>query len=104
LNDIRTAAGQISTAVDQVASDAPAITADLRALIARADTVVGQVQSAVAASAPGIGSFATNGLPELSRLASDARGLVNALDTMVRRVTNDPARFILDDRVPEYRR
>ncbi|WP_392338549.1 MlaD family protein [Loktanella salsilacus] len=104
LNDIRTAAGHISTAVDQVASDAPAITADLRALIARADTVVGQVQSAVAASAPGIGSFATNGLPELSRLASDARGLVNALDTMVRRVTNDPARFILDDRVPEYRR
>jgi phospholipid/cholesterol/gamma-HCH transport system substrate-binding protein len=104
LTDIRTAAESISTAVDQVAGDAPAITADLRALIAHADTVVAQVQSAVASSAPGIGDFARTGLPELSRLASDARGLVNSLDTMVRRVTNDPARFILDDRVPEYRR
>ena len=104
LTDIRTAAERISTAVDQVAGDALAITADLRALIAHADTVVAQVQSAVASSAPGIGDFARTGLPELSRLASDARGLVNSLDTMVRRVTNDPARFILDDRVPEYRR
>ncbi|MCF7698950.1 MlaD family protein [Loktanella sp. M215] len=104
ITDIRNAADRISTAADQVAGDAPAITADLRALIARADAVVAQVQGAVASSAPGIGTFATTGLPELSRLASDARGLVTSLDTLVRRIAQDPARFILDDRVPEYRR
>ena len=104
ITDIRTAADRISTAADQVAGDAPAITADLRALIARADAVVAQVQGAVASSAPGIGTFATTGLPELARLAADARGLVTSLDTLVRRIAQDPARFILDDRVPEYRR
>ena len=82
----------------------PAITADLRALIARADTVVGQVQNAVAATAPGLGDFTRTGLPELTRLGAEARGLVTTLNGLVRRIERDPARFLLDDRVPEYRR
>ena len=70
----------------------------------RADTVVAQVQSAIAASAPGIGDFAKTGLPELARLGAEARGLVTSLNSLVRRIDRDPARFLLDDRVPEYRR
>ncbi len=102
--DIRSAADRIAVSVEDVTRDAPAITAELRAVIARADAVVAQVQNAVANSAPGIGTFATTGLPELSRLATDARGLVTSLDSLVRRIARDPARFILDDRVPEYRK
>ncbi|SEN55754.1 phospholipid/cholesterol/gamma-HCH transport system substrate-binding protein [Loktanella fryxellensis] len=101
--DIRSAADRIATSVEQVTTDAPAITADLRALIARADATVAQVQGAVAATAPALGDFAGSGLPELTRLAGDARGLVATLDSLVRRIARDPARFILDDRVPEYR-
>lgn len=104
LSDIRTASDRISVAVEDVTRDVPAISADLRALITRADAVVAQVQSAVAASAPGIGDFTRTGLPELARLGAEARGLVTSLNSLVRRIDRDPARFLLDDRVPEYRR
>ncbi|CTQ33067.1 MlaD family protein [Jannaschia rubra] len=104
MNDIRSAAGRIETAAGQVSDDLPAITSDLRSLIARADDVVAQVQSSVAGAAPGLQNFTNNSLPELGRLANEARGLVQSLNQLVRRVERDPARFLLDERVPEYRR
>jgi phospholipid/cholesterol/gamma-HCH transport system substrate-binding protein len=48
--------------------------------------------------------FAATGLPELARLGTEARGLVSTLNSLVRRIERDPARFFLNDRVPEYRR
>ncbi len=102
--DIRAASGQITKAVTDVAADIPAITADLRALIARSDAVARQIQSAVAQSTPGISNFASKGLPELTRLATEARTLVDTLGKLTRRIERDPARLILNGRVPEYRR
>ncbi|WP_281826805.1 MlaD family protein [Jannaschia rubra] len=104
MNDIRSAAGRIEAAAGQVSDDLPAITSDLRSLIARADDVVAQVQSSVSGAAPGLQNFTNNSLPELGRLANEARGLVQSLNQLVRRVERDPARFLLDERVPEYRR
>jgi len=104
LTDIRSAAAQISTAATDVANDVPEITADLRALIARADAVARDIQNAVSRSTPGIGDFASRGLPELTRLAAEARTLVQTLGTLTRKIERDPARFILDGRVPEYRK
>ncbi|MDP5085586.1 MAG: MlaD family protein [Yoonia sp.] len=104
LTDIRAASDRISVAVEDVTRDMPDITAELRALIARSDAVVAQVQTAVANSAPGISDFAQTGLPELNRLSIEARNLVSTLDSLARRIDRDPARFLLDDRVPEYRR
>ncbi|WP_299359819.1 MlaD family protein [uncultured Paracoccus sp.] len=104
LGDIRSASASIDAAATQLATDLPAITTDLRALIARGDTVMGQLQEAVAATGPGLSNFATTGLPELSRLGAEARGLVRALSDVVRSLERDPARFLLQDRVPEYRR
>ncbi|MGB3245052.1 MAG: MlaD family protein [Sulfitobacter sp.] len=104
MTDIRAASDQISRAITEVTKDMPAITSELRALIARSDTVVRQIQTAVVNSTPGIGDFANKGLPELSRLATDARTLVNSLGDLTRRIERDPARFLLDGRVPEYRR
>ena len=104
LTDIRTASERISVAVESVTRDIPAISAELRALIARADAMVKQVHGAVAVSAPGIGTFAKTGLPELTRLSAEARNLVTTLNNLVRRIERDPARFLLDDRVPEYRK
>ena len=104
MTDIRTASAQISKAVTDVANDMPAITSELRALIARSDAVARQIQTAVAQSTPGIGDFASKGLPELTRLATEARTLVKTLGDLTRRIERDPARFILDGRVPEYRR
>jgi phospholipid/cholesterol/gamma-HCH transport system substrate-binding protein len=104
MTDIRTASAQISQAVSDVTKDMPAITTELRALIARSDAVARQIQTAVAQTTPGIGDFASKGLPELTRLAAEARMLVKTLGDLTRRIERDPARFILDGRVPEYRR
>ena len=104
LSDLRTAADRISVAVEDVTRDIPAIATDLRALISRADSVVAQVQGAVSASAPGISGFAKAGLPELTRLSAEARSLVSTLSSLARRIENNPAGFILDNRVPDYRK
>lgn len=104
LTDIRAATDRIGVAAGQVSDDMPRITADLRALIARADEVVKQVSATVAGASPGITQFTGSGLPELSRLGAEARSLVRSLDQLVRRIGRDPARFLLDERVPEYRR
>ncbi len=104
LNDIRATSERIRTATIQVSDDLPAITSDLRGLIARADTVMEQVQATVTASAPGIRSFTSSGLAELTGLSAEARGLVQTLSQLARRIERDPARFLLDERVPEYRR
>lgn len=104
LTDIRSASDRIGTAAGKVSDDLPAITADLRALIGRADEVVAQLQTTVTAAAPGIRNFTGTGLSELSRLGSEARGLVRSMEQLVRRIERDPARFLLDERVPEYRR
>jgi len=104
MTDIRSASAQISKAVTDVTNDIPEITASLRALIARSDAVARQIQTAVAQATPGIGDFAGKGLPELTRLATEARTLVQTLGDLTRRIERDPARFILDGRVPEYRR
>ena len=104
MGDLRAASTQISAAVSDVARDVPAITADLRALIARADAVARDIQSAVGQSTPGISDFASRGLPELTRLAAEARSLLNTLGDLTRKIERDPARFLLDGRVPEYRK
>jgi phospholipid/cholesterol/gamma-HCH transport system substrate-binding protein len=102
--DIRTASDQIARAVTDVTADIPAITADLRALIARGDAVARQIQTAVAQSTPGISEFASRGLPELTRLTSEARNLISTLADVTRKIERNPAGFILDSRVPEYRK
>ncbi len=104
LADIRAATDRIGGAAQQVSDDLPQITADLRGLIARADRVVAQVQSITSDAAPGIRNFTGNGLNELGRLSGEARTLVQSLEQLVRRIGKDPARFLLDGRVPEYRR
>ena len=104
LSDIRAATDQIGGAAAQISTDLPQIGADLRALIGRADEVVAQIQATVRDAGPGIRNFTGNGLNELGRLGSEARGLVQSLDRLVRRIERDPARFLLDERVPEYRR
>jgi phospholipid/cholesterol/gamma-HCH transport system substrate-binding protein len=104
LSDIRAATDQIGGAAQKISTDLPQITSDLRALIARADDVIAQVQTTVSDAAPGIRNFTGNGLNELGRLSSEARTLVQSLEKLVRRIERDPARFLLDERVPEYRR
>jgi phospholipid/cholesterol/gamma-HCH transport system substrate-binding protein len=104
LDDIRTAAADLSDAVARVTADVPGITADTRAMIARADAVVAEVQGTVAAMAPGLRAFSQTGLAQYTQLSAEARALVRTMNDLVRRIAQDPGRFLLDNRVPEYRR
>ncbi|MEX1663728.1 MlaD family protein [Thioclava sp. 15-R06ZXC-3] len=104
LSDIRTATDLIGGAAQKISDDLPQITNKLRALIERTDKAVAQIQTTVSDAAPGIRNFTGSGLNELGRLSSEARVLVQSLDKLVRRIDREPARFLLDERVPEYRR
>lgn len=102
--DIRVAAASLSDAAQSVAADLPAITGELRAAIADASAVVARVDRAVAASAGPVEAFATGGLGQIEQFTREARSLVTALESLVRRIERDPARFFLGNQPPTYRR
>ena len=101
---IRTAASELGTAVSDVAADLPAVTAELRATMARASDVVERIDAVVAASAPGVQNFAQTGLPEFVRFTQEARSLVASLERIAARLERDPARFLLGNQPPDFRR
>lgn len=87
--DFRTAAANFGDTMTAISADVPAITSDLRG-------VASDIRAAVAAATPGLRDF--------GQLGGEARALVNALSDLLRQITRDPARFFLQDRVPDYRR
>lgn len=89
LGDARAALTELTATVDAVTGNVPAIMTDLRAGVAEA-------RAAIAAASPG--------LREFGQLGSEARAAIAALNDLIRRIAQDPSGFLLDDRVPEYRR
>ncbi|PXW72085.1 phospholipid/cholesterol/gamma-HCH transport system substrate-binding protein [Loktanella sp. PT4BL] len=89
LAETRAALTDLAETVATVTDDVPAIMADLRAGVAEA-------RSAIAAISPGMRDFGA--------LGGEARAAVRALNDLIRRINQDPAGFVLDNRVPEYRR
>jgi phospholipid/cholesterol/gamma-HCH transport system substrate-binding protein len=87
--DARAALNDLAGAVDAVTSDVPSIMTDLRAGVAEA-------RAAIAAAAPGMRDF--------GQLGGEARAAIAAFNDLIRRLAQDPSGFLLDDRVPEYRR
>lgn len=87
--DFRAAAANFGNTMSAISADVPAITSDLRALTT-------DIRAAVAAATPGLRDF--------GQLGREARAVVSAIDALVRQISRDPARFLLQDRVPDYRR
>lgn len=102
--EIRASVSRVSELVATFSADAPQVTQDLLALIARSDATISELQRLVASSAPDVRAFAASALPQFGLLAQEARGLVSSLGTLTRRIEQDPAGLILDNRVPDYRR
>jgi phospholipid/cholesterol/gamma-HCH transport system substrate-binding protein len=63
--------------------------ADIRAVIA-------DVRAGVNAATPGLRDF--------GQLGGEARDFIRNLNDLVRQISREPARFLLDNRVPDYRR
>jgi len=89
LTDARDALVRLSDTMATITTDVPAIMADLRAGVAEA-------RSAVAALSPGMRDF--------GQLGGEAREVVRALNDLIRRIGQNPSGFLLENRVPEYRR
>lgn len=87
--DIRSAATNLSNTMASIGADAPGIMTDIRGMIS-------DVRAGVNAATPGLRDF---GL-----LGGETRGFIRNLNDLVRQISRDPARFLLDERVPEYRR
>ncbi|MFC7703160.1 MlaD family protein [Plastorhodobacter daqingensis] len=102
--DLRATLARIDAAVAQVADDIPAATADLRAMLARASSTIDEVSGVIVTSGGSIQTFAATGLPQFSRLAEEARGLVRTLERLTSQIERDPARFFLGRQTPEFRR
>lgn len=102
--DLRATFDDFETALDAVADDIPALTGDLRETAERANAAIASIQSAVNASAPALRSFAEGGLPQYTRLAEEARGLVDTLDRLARNIERDPARYFFGGDEPQFRR
>ena len=96
--------GQLEAAIDTVTADVPQISADLRETAERANATLAQVQSATNSLAPSLQTFATQALPQYSRLAGEARQLVANLNQLVRAIERDPARYFLGNEAPAFRR
>lgn len=89
LADARAALNDVSETLSSVTADVPAIMTDLRAGVAEA-------RSAIAALSPGMRDY--------GELGGEARAAVRTLNDLIRRIDQNPTGFVLDNRVPDYRR
>lgn len=76
------------------------IAADIPAILRSLDTAIGDFGRA----ASGLEGFTSNGLPQFSAFATEARGLVANINALTTRIGNDPGRFLLGTQTPDYRR
>jgi phospholipid/cholesterol/gamma-HCH transport system substrate-binding protein len=96
--------GELEAAIDTVTADVPRSPQDLRETAERANATLAQIQSAADSLAPSLQTFATQALPQYSRLAGEARQLVDNLNQLVRQIERDPARYFLGNEAPAFRR
>jgi phospholipid/cholesterol/gamma-HCH transport system substrate-binding protein len=102
--DLRGTITRLDTAIGLVAADIPAISADLQAASGAARTALVTFNRAVEDSAGPVASFAATGLPGYTRLAQEARDLIDNLDALTQQIQRDPARFFLNRQTPDFRR
>ncbi len=91
--------------VDQSLASVDGLTGkDIPALLAQADRAVEKIGTAAAS----IDGYAQRDLDQITAqigsLVSDARSVTASLDALVRKIANDPGRFLLGTQTPEYRR
>ncbi|SIS97469.1 phospholipid/cholesterol/gamma-HCH transport system substrate-binding protein [Roseivivax lentus] len=102
--DLRSAITSFDTAIAEVSEDIPALSQDLREAAAAAQATFVELQRVVAQTGAPVATFAREGLPQYSALASETRRLIRNLDSLARQLSRDPTRLLLDRDTPEFRR
>ncbi len=102
--DLRDVLARLGQAVDAVSEDIPEVTADLRRTADSAARAFDDLGQMVRDSSGPVRDFTTAGLPNITQLARETRGLIGNLDRLTRQIERDPARFLLNRQTPEFRR
>ncbi len=102
--DLRDVLARLGRAVDAVSDDIPAVTADLRRTAESAARTFDELGQMVRDSSGPVRDFTSAGLPNITQLARETRGLISNLDRLTRQIERDPTRFLLNRQTPEFRR
>ena len=102
--DLRDVLARLGAAVDSVSEDIPVVTADLRRTAESAARAFDDLGQMVRESSGPVREFTSSGLPNITQLARETRGLITNLDRLTRQIERDPARFLLNRQTPEFRR
>ena len=95
---------RLGNAVDSVSADIPEVTADLRRTAESAARAFDDLGRMVRDSSGPVREFTTSGLPNITQLARETRGLISNLDSLTRQIERNPAQFLLNRQTPEFRR
>lgn len=104
LADLKATSGRLDGAIAEVTDRVPAIAQDLQAMIARANDLVGNVDSIVSGNREQINAFVGAGLPQFVRFLRESRQLVGSIERLVDKIERNPARFLLGNQSQEFRR
>ncbi|MDB6179351.1 MlaD family protein [Paracoccus sp. Z330] len=104
ISDLSQTLGKVNTALDSVAGDLPDMMAQLRTAAASAADAFTSLRRVLDSAHRPVQNFATEALPQFSRLSMELRGLVADIDQLVGTLKRNPAQLLTGPRTPEFRR
>ncbi|MBA4490398.1 MlaD family protein [Paracoccus sp. S1E-3] len=102
--DLRTTLGSISTALANLPDELPRITTNVGNAADSAASAFASLESILDGSRGPLQTFTREGLPQYSRLAQEARGLITNLDQLVTAIKRNPSQILRGQPTPEFRR
>ncbi len=102
--DLRATLARLNQAIGSVTEDIPAITARLRDAADSADSAFASLRGMLDGARAPVQTFARDGLPQFTRLASDLRSLSQNVSQLVTTLRRNPSQIITGPKTPEFRR
>ncbi|KUJ81090.1 MlaD family protein [Ruegeria profundi] len=102
MDDIRTAANEVSATVKNVTERLDDISADVLSASQSASELLGTIDGIVQDNRRQLSTFLRVGLPQFTRFIEESQRLVINMDRLVDRVERDPARFLLGTQASEF--
>ncbi|MCC1493752.1 MCE family protein [Cognatishimia sp. F0-27] len=94
----------LNEAIATVSDDLPEISAELTSASRSAGEAFRTLDGVIRQAGPSVTTFTQDGLPLVTRLADETRGLIRNIDRLTQQIQRDPARFLLNRDSPEFRR
>lgn len=104
VSDLQVTLGKVNTTLDSVSDDLPQITQQMRNAADSAASAFDSLRITLDSTRAPIQAFATEALPQFTRLAQDMRSLVDNMNQLVTVLRRNPSQIITGPRTPEFRR